>query len=517
MADENPTAWGATPIEDGGPTSWGAVPVEAPQQPEISTAQAIADVPLSAGIGVAKGGIGLAGLPGDVRELAAKGASKAAGAFGYEVAPETISKGLKFLPLPGAAGPTSQQIREPIESVTGEFYKPKTTAGEYAQTIGEFAPGVIGGPAGLVPKVAGRVVAPALASESAGQVARQVAPEAEPYARIVGGIAGGAPFVRGVKQSIPAIDNLKQAARENYKHPEVLALEIQPSAINRFADSAVQHLTDNGFRATSASAPRTFALIDELREVALPTAKIADIDKMRKAFQKVASNFNNAEDQEAARQIIRGIDNYLPALKQADLVAGDAAKAMPLLADARANWAAAKHGETLLEKMTAADLQAAATYSGGNLDNAIRQKVKSILVSPKLRRGYSKEELDAMERIVRGTMTGNAARKAGKILGGGGGLGTTVAAEVGAHAIGTPGYGVPIIGSIARKVAEGSTQRGAERLNEMVRSRSPEAAAWRAIQSRTASGRPLSPATQALLRGLYGSEHERLLPDQAKP
>ena len=78
--------------------------LQASPQPEVSTGQAIADVPLSAGIGLVKGGLGMAGLPGDVRELAAKGASKAAGAFGYEVDPATVSKGLRFLPLPGAAG-----------------------------------------------------------------------------------------------------------------------------------------------------------------------------------------------------------------------------------------------------------------------------------------------------------------------------------------------------------------------------------------------------------------------------
>ncbi len=508
MADELPDAPWAT-AESLPDAPWAA--------PSMTAAQTAGDVAKSGGIGLVKGGLGLAGLPGDVRELASKGVSKAAGAFGYDVKPETISQGLRYAPLPGASGPTSAQLQSGVESVTGPFYKPQTTAGEYAQTVGEFVPAAVGGPEALIPRIAGRIAAPALASETAGQVARKVMPEAEPYARIIGGIAGGAPFVRGVKESVPAIENLKQAARENYKHPEVLALEIQPSAVNRFADNAVQHLTSEGFRPTSASAPRTFALIDELRDAALPTAKVADIDKIRKAFQKVAGNFNNAEDQEAARRVIGGIDRFLPSLQKADIVAGDVTKAAPLLEDARANWAAAKHGETLLEKMTAADLQAAATYSGGNLDNAIRQKVKSILTSKKLSRGYSEEELDQMKRLVKGTGTANIMRKVGKVTGGGHGLGAMVASGIGGHALGPAGYALPMLGTAARKIAEGSTLRQAEKLNEMVRSRSPEGAAWRAIQSRTASGRPLNPAAQAALRGLYSVPDERLLPDQTKP
>src|SRR5262245_42341350 len=110
MADEfDPDAFlrGSSSVATGfDPDSFlGITPPPAPQ-PEISTAQAAADIPLSAGIGVVKGGMNLAGLPGDIRELAASGASKAAGALGLDVSPETISKGLRFLPVPGAAGPT---------------------------------------------------------------------------------------------------------------------------------------------------------------------------------------------------------------------------------------------------------------------------------------------------------------------------------------------------------------------------------------------------------------------------
>ena len=91
------------------------------------------DIAKSAGIGVAKGTIGLAGLPGDVANLLAKG-SQAATNF---IAEKT---GLDPGPQSGdAVLPTSASLQKNVEGVTGEFYKPQTTAGHYAETIGEFA------------------------------------------------------------------------------------------------------------------------------------------------------------------------------------------------------------------------------------------------------------------------------------------------------------------------------------------------------------------------------------------
>jgi hypothetical protein len=154
------------------------------------------DVLKSGGVGVAKGAIGLAGLGGDVRQLWSAGTSKVGELLG--ASPETVEtvKGAaqkigQNIPVLNAiaSGPTSDDIKKKVEGYTGEFYKPQTKAGEYAQTVGEFAPGIIGGPAGLGRRALTQVLAPGLASESAGQLTKGSA--AEPYARIAGAIAGG--------------------------------------------------------------------------------------------------------------------------------------------------------------------------------------------------------------------------------------------------------------------------------------------------------------------------------------
>jgi hypothetical protein len=157
------------------------------------------DVAKSAGIGVVKGGIGTVGAGGDVRELLSHGVDYAAQQFG--IAPEKVKafkdavyQGAKLGGgfLPGARvfadAPTSHDIQSKIEETTGEFYKPKTVAGEYAQTAGEFLPAAFGGEAGLVGRAA-RVLVPAAISETAGQATKGTG--YEPVARFLGALAGG--------------------------------------------------------------------------------------------------------------------------------------------------------------------------------------------------------------------------------------------------------------------------------------------------------------------------------------
>lgn len=147
---------------------------------DVST---IGDMAKSAGVGVAKGAIGLAGLPGDLAELGARGIDRATRFIGDKLGVETAKREDR----PATYG--SADITKGVEGVTGEFYKPKTTAGHYAETVGEFAPGILGGPAGLARRAITQVAAPGIASEAAGQASKGTS--AEPYMRVAGALAGG--------------------------------------------------------------------------------------------------------------------------------------------------------------------------------------------------------------------------------------------------------------------------------------------------------------------------------------
>lgn len=139
-----------------------------------------ADMAKSLGSGLAEGGIGVVGLPGDALELAGKLQSKP------QAPPSAVSKDALSIPSEGPAIPGSRQIKEYVEGRFGKLHEPETVPGEYMRTMGQMAPGALL-PGGLARRAA-NVVLPALSSETAGQLTK--GSPSEPYARVAGALMG---------------------------------------------------------------------------------------------------------------------------------------------------------------------------------------------------------------------------------------------------------------------------------------------------------------------------------------
>lgn len=180
LPGSSPDSWDAFPTEPS-KDSWDAFPDKKP----IEYAATAKDVGKSAVTGVAKGAIALAGAPGDISNLLAKGSEKI-GNF--------IADKLGAEPSPPSADtvlPTNESLTKHVEDVTGELYKPQTTPGHYAETVGEFVPAALAGPGGVARKLALQAALPGVASEAAGQATAGT--PLEPYARGAAAItAGGA-------------------------------------------------------------------------------------------------------------------------------------------------------------------------------------------------------------------------------------------------------------------------------------------------------------------------------------
>lgn len=221
MADINPAELTPDQIQRGisirptpqpAPSAWDNFPVapevaSAPQGnqwsafPEVQSPSIAEDVAKSAGIGVVKGSIKIPGMIGDARELANSAFDKLFSYAGQKLGVSTeqidamrretqdaLEKGRAA--ATGTKFPTSQELQDSVESVTGPFYKPQTRPGEYAETVGEFAPGAVmlgGNPISNVVKFA---AIPGIASEAADSYAKGT--KLEPYARPAAAIAAGA-------------------------------------------------------------------------------------------------------------------------------------------------------------------------------------------------------------------------------------------------------------------------------------------------------------------------------------
>lgn len=147
------------------------------------------DVAQSAGSGLARGVAGLLDIPSDIGGLVDRGLTAA------------MNKGLQAMGGEGnlVAPPAVPKARDALAAVAPSVaeYEPQTTAGEYAQTVGEFIPGGLLGGGGVGAAVKYGVI-PGLASEAAGQATEDTA--AEPYARLAAAVA--APSVASGAQNL---------------------------------------------------------------------------------------------------------------------------------------------------------------------------------------------------------------------------------------------------------------------------------------------------------------------------
>lgn len=477
-------------------------------QPDVSV---MGDVAKSGGIGLVKGGLGILGAPGDIGSIASGAVDMAAGAVGAPAEKVQQFKDMARLfaktnpMLAPFAGPTSQELQKKVEGVTGEFYKPQTVLGEYAQTAGEFAPAMIGGPGSVGSKLLSRVAAPALASETAGQITKGT--EFEPYARVAGALAGGAGAAKLMAPKAPAVasvDDLADAASAAYKAPEVKSLAINPASTKAASGTIKQTLYGEGLDENVA--PMTFAVLKRLENPVGNTANVSDIDNVRKVLGKLGGNFAQPIEQGAARRAIEGIDDYLANIKKPDVIAGDAAAASNTLKNARANFAAKSRLERVEGAEYRGELNAAAANSGQNANNATRQAIKSILLNPQKRRGFNDAEIEQMERVVKGTATGNAMRSVGKILATSGLQGGLVAGGSIAAAPVTGGLSLalPVAGYAAQKLADKSTGDAIKQLRDLIASRSPLAVQM-ALQNPKVV-KQLSPASTGALAALIAAD-----------
>lgn len=148
---------------------------------------------------------------------------------------------------------------------------------------------------------------------------------------------------------------------------------------------------------------------------------LSDLDNLRQAAWRQAAGLKGP-DKEAERyygqKIIDMIDDFVDTATPTKVLKGNAAELSSAIREARkANQTFRKY-ETVANQLESADLRAASAYTGTNLDNTIRQKMRPMLdkTSNQRMRGLSKDEEKALKRVVTGTTGQNALRTAGQLV-----------------------------------------------------------------------------------------------------
>ena len=275
-------------------------------------------------------------------------------------------------------------------------------------------------------------------------------------------------IAREISDSVPSVDQLKSTARAVYKEIDDAGVAVKTSAYDALVDKITSVTKKAGL--DHRTTPKAAGALDVFTDLKGKSVSVTELDTLRKVAQGVAKSIEPAEAALGMR-MIETIDDFLDTAGPSILVLPEGVEAAKIAKNyrtARDMWGRAKRGEILEEAFFKARNQAS------GFENGIRTQFRSIINNKRVRKFFTKEEVDAMTKVVRGDTKQNIARLIGKlgfseggatnIVGGalGAVAGAVIAGEVGAVA-------VPLIGQVSRKLAQRMTVRGAEFADTVIR------------------------------------------------
>jgi hypothetical protein len=303
----------------------------------------------------------------------------------------------------------------------------------------------------------------------------------------IGAIAGGAGNVAGEalakgvgkvagmfnkKPAIPSVDDIAARKSAAYSEAKDAGLTVTARSVAGLKEAIETDLADFGF--TPETQPKLMGVLRQLERISGQNLDLRGLDNLRKVAVQVTKGGDPSE-RAAAGRVIGVIDDYASNLGPDDVLMGNREIALAKLKEGRSLAKQQARAEMVDDAILRADRQAASAGSGGNIDNATRQKFKEILNNPRKARMFTPEERAMMEQIIRGE-TSKVVRAISKAAPTGivstalsSGLGASVGGPIGAAIL-------PAVGFAAKNLADNATVRGAERLSSAVRAGSLQAA-----------------------------------------
>ena len=277
--------------------------------------------------------------------------------------------------------------------------------------------------------------------------------------------AGGAAVARGVgnavatraaRRSVPSTQALADDARSLYDQSRAANVTIKAPAFDR----VIQNVKLAGGRINRDLRPKTAGVVDDFEAAAGRNITLEEFDELRQVLNKSLIRAEPQDELHLARMKTI-MDSFTERLGKSDIT-GDMA-GVRYLEQARPLWARKSKSEVLEDMVERARDQAT------GFENGMRVQFRGLLRNPKRLKGFTKDEIDAMRRVVRGGGLENSLRAVGWLdprgtLGammGGINLGTTGPATAGALA--GAGY-------LARKGAERMTRANVAAVEDLVRS-----------------------------------------------
>lgn len=400
--------------------------------------------------------------------------------------PEMIAQALGIKP------PKKTTFLESIGNVLGaagegaaaafEGYSPPyntgTITGNIAQTgrgILDIASRAVQAPIEAVARGGGQIVeefggGPNYSPETGNQKFQR---DVRALANTVGFVAGASPMVAAPfsgavarEAAVPTTAALKASSKAAYNQAEAANLVVSQNAMGRMADELATALKNSGF--DRQLHPGAAAALDRITGATSADITFQDLEILHRiANGAKKSNVTNPDQARIAGIITDKLDDFMDNLMTSDVVSGNAQQAAEQVKIARSLWARARKAEHIEEALDAAGLNASATWSGGNIENNIRQQFKRLLTNKSISKKWTADEAKLIRGVVAGAPMRNVARLIGKLSPEGSGL--MMMMQIGG--LGLSGGGslpLPLMGMAAKRFADAATRKAAMRTLEKV-------------------------------------------------
>ena len=286
---------------------------------------------------------------------------------------------------------------------------------------------------------------------------------------LTGGVMG-AVGARGAQKAadatVPSTDVLKRAAHNAYDAAENAGVVVSQPSFNAAVDDILNTAKMAGIDRTIH--PKVTAALGRMDEARGTTPSLKDLDLLRRVAKSAGASMD-ADERRIAGIVVDKLDDYIHGLQPQDVLSGNVKVATDALSDARNFWSRTRKAE-LLEDMMEKAANNAPNFSGSGMENAIRSQFRQLVNNPKRLRGFSEEEVEAIQKVARGGPVENALRMLGKFAPTGvvssalsGGTGFAAGGPIGAMAL-------PAVGLGARHLATVMTNRNAKLAELLVRS-----------------------------------------------
>jgi hypothetical protein len=262
------------------------------------------------------------------------------------------------------------------------------------------------------------------------------------------------------------LEDLRAAKNEAYQKADNIGASYSADQVDNLVTGISDDMSHNNIDAVLQ--PKASRTLEKIQERGGQPASLRDIENIRKMAQRNPSAAIEGEERRLGGMMTANVDEFLNSTVPSNTQGPEAVRA---LQEARGLAQRSFKAKEIQDAFYKAENDAASAGSGVNAENATRKQIKSILNTPKKRRGFSEDEVSSMESFVRGTPMQNGLRMVGKLSPQGNGLMAALGggAVTGGLMSGNPALAaLPAAGFVAKRAADKGSQKAAQSLLDLV-------------------------------------------------